>query len=193
MPCNRRDRLRTCWCVKAFRCNIARPAHFHSEGGRLRRRGRSELGWGVFPHSLAAPELAEVVGTDIRCAPRRPAVVAVGETRQPDRRPHHRRGPDRPLRSLAVPLHQRTWLTASYIGHLDAMATCTDRSRQRPHHHRQLQRLPARGRRGPQFREVAVIGIADCEWGESVCAVIVPASILRAGRLGYERELARQG
>ena len=47
LPCNRHDRLRTCWCVKAFRCNIARPAHFHAEGGRLRRRGRCGLGWGV--------------------------------------------------------------------------------------------------------------------------------------------------
>lgn len=47
LPCNRHDRLRTCWCVKAFRCNIARPAHFHAEAGRLRRRGRCGLGWGV--------------------------------------------------------------------------------------------------------------------------------------------------
>jgi hypothetical protein len=43
-----------------------------------------------------------LVLTDIRCAPRRPAVVAVGETRQPDRRPHHRRGPDQPPRNCAA-------------------------------------------------------------------------------------------
>ena len=155
LPCNRHDLLRTCRCVKAFRCNMGRPAHFHSEGGRLRRRGRSELGWGVFPHSRAAPELAERsfiqisdVHLDVRLLWQWGNETARSSAASPTR-PRSAAAKLRRYVVLAVPLHQRTWLTASYIGHLDAMATCTDRSRQRRHHHRQLQRLPARGRRGP--------------------------------------------
>ena len=195
LPCNRHDRLRTCWCVKAFRCNIARPAHFHSEGGRLRRRGRSGLGWGVFPHSRAAPELAE------RSLVRNPMCTSTSgccgsggnETaRSSAASPTRPRSAAAKLRRyvvLAVPLHPTDladgWLYRT--SRRDGYLYLTDRAKDviitgsSNVYPREVEEVLLTH---PQVREVAVIGVPDCEWGESVCAVIVPASILRAVRIG---------
>jgi DNA-binding transcriptional LysR family regulator len=56
---NRDDALQDMLVRKAFRRQIVRPIHFVPTAEGFAAAVRSGLGWGMFPQSLAAPDLAD--------------------------------------------------------------------------------------------------------------------------------------
>jgi LysR family transcriptional regulator, chromosome initiation inhibitor len=56
---NRDDALQDMLVRRAFRRNIARPVHFVPTAEGFGAAVRAGLGWGMFPDSLAAPNIAD--------------------------------------------------------------------------------------------------------------------------------------
>ena len=89
---NRDDALQDELVRKAFRRSIARPQHVVTDSGGLRRGCARRFGVGDVPgqpHRTAPAR--RLVRAGRRCAPRRAAVLAVLEARQPVGQDRHRR------------------------------------------------------------------------------------------------------
>ena len=76
---------------KVFRRAIAGPRHYVPTAEGFGAAVRAGLGWGMYPEQLAAAALADgSFVRDLRRTPRRAAVLAVLEARQPDHQDRHR-------------------------------------------------------------------------------------------------------